>query len=95
MQQLQELIERFRKERGWDQTDTPSILVKSIFVEASELLECDQFAEETTDLEALKSELADVLMYSLSLCYDLKLDPYAIIAEKLVDVAKRYPKVQL
>lgn len=95
MQELQELIESFRKERGWDQTDTPGILVKSIFVEASELLECDPNATEEADLEAFRGELADVLMYSLSLCYDLQLDPYAIIKEKLVDVAKRYPKVQL
>ena len=60
---------------------------------AAELLECYQFSEENVDLEAVKSELADVLMYALSLAYDLNWDVTEIIEEKLIDVARRYPKV--
>ncbi|MBE6114158.1 MAG: nucleotide pyrophosphohydrolase [Erysipelotrichaceae bacterium] len=93
MERLKNIIETFREERGWKASDTPAILAKSIIVEAAELLECYQFSEENVDLESVKSELADVLMYALSLAYDLDWNVTEIIEEKLVDVARRYPKV--
>lgn len=93
MEELKNIIETFREERGWKKSDTPAILAKSIIVEAAELLECYQFSEENVDVEHVKSELADVLMYALSLAYDMDWDVTEIIKEKLVDVAARYPKV--
>ena len=33
-------IQELRKDCGWDKTDTPAILAKSVFAEAGELLEC-------------------------------------------------------
>lgn len=93
MDELKDMIQEFRRERDWNLSDTPNRLVKSIFVEASELLECMQWGDEVYDLAHLQAELADVLMYALSLCYDLNLNPKSIIEEKMVDVAKRYPKV--
>ena len=93
MEELKNIIETFREERGWKKADTPAILAKSIIVEAAELLECYQFSEENVNLENVKAELADVLMYALSLAYDMDWDVTDIIKEKLVDVAARYPKL--
>lgn len=90
---LQNKIQEFRGERGWLESDSTYILAKSVFVEASELLECFQFDEDGVDLAAVKSEIADVLMYALSLCYDAGWHPEDVILEKLEDVARRYPKV--
>lgn len=90
---LQGIIESFRRDRGWDASDTPYILAKSVFVEAAELLECYQNGEHDVDESAIKSEVADVLMYTLSLCYDVGWNPADVILEKMNDVARRYPKV--
>ena len=61
----QETIDRIRKftaDRNWDQFHTPANLAKSIAIEAGELLECYQWSEEA-DLEQVKQELADVIVY--------------------------------
>ncbi len=84
-------IEAYRKQKGWDKTDTPHNLVKSIVVESAELLEC--FMDETVNLDDVKSELADVLMYAISLANDLNVDIEDIIEEKWIDVDKRYKDV--
>ena len=44
------------------------------------------------NIQEIKDELADVLIYALAMCYHLNEDPKKIIKEKLVDVARRYPE---
>ena len=39
-------------------------------------------------------EIADILIYSLAMCYHMDIDPKELIKEKLEDVAKRYPEVK-
>lgn len=83
-------IQELRKDCGWDKTDTPAILAKSVFVEAGELLECFVEREETPDWNAVKSEIADVLMYAMSICIDQGWDVDEVIREKFADVRRRY-----
>ena len=90
MNTMEQSIQEMRKRCGWDKSDTPGILAKSIVIEAAELLECFQWNEEQYDVEEVKGELADVLMYTISLCMDLGLDYQKIVEEKMVDVLKRY-----
>ena len=62
----QETIDRIRKftsDRNWEQYHTPTNLAKSISIEASELLECFQWSDDDYDLEHVKEELADVMVY--------------------------------
>ena len=62
----QETIDRIRKfvsDRAWEPYHTPANLAKSISIEANELLECFQWSETEYDLEHVKEELADVLVY--------------------------------
>ena len=72
----QETIDRIRKfvsDRDWNQFHTPSNMAKSIAIEAAELLECFQWSDTEYDLQHVKEELADVIVY----CQDMldKLDP--------------------
>ena len=94
MDKMVEEIEKMRRSRGWDKTDTPAILAKSVVVEAAELLECFQFDEENFDPDAVKGELADVLMYAVSLCTDLGWDYRDVVIEKIGNVEQRYPEVR-
>lgn len=90
---ISEIIE-FRNKRGWDETDTPSNLAKSIIIEAAELLENFQWSDEPADLENVKEELADILIYSIAMVYDLKLDLGEIIREKMVKNEVKYPAIK-
>ena len=65
----QETIDRIRKftmDRDWDQFHSPANLAKSISIEANELLECFQWDEDNYDINEVKEELADVLVYPLA-----------------------------
>jgi len=85
-------IIKFRDERGWKHHDTPAALAKSIIIEAAELLENYQWDDEGPNIENVKEELADVLIYSIAMATDLGFDPVEIIEEKLEKNAKKYPK---
>ena len=93
MKEIERIIQDMRRSRKWDETDTPEILAKSVVVEAAELLECYQWGPDA-DADAVKSEVADVLMYAISLCMDMGWDFEEVIKEKITDVAKRYPEIQ-
>lgn len=88
-------INQFRDERDWRQFHNEKDLAISISLEASELLELFQWktAEEVTDsnLERIKEELADVLIYSYMLADNLKLDIDEIIEAKLIKNNEKYP----
>jgi len=89
----QETIDRIRKftaDRNWDQFHTPANLAKSIAIEAGELLECYQWSEEA-DLELVKQELADVIVYCRNMLDALGLDEDEIINAKMDQNEKKYP----
>jgi len=89
MDELFELIQNFRVKKGWDLSDTPYRLSKSIVVEAVELLNC--FEHDAYQKDELQKELADVLLNVLSLLHDCDLDAYTILKDKLNDVDLKYP----
>ncbi|MBQ7243043.1 MAG: nucleotide pyrophosphohydrolase [Bacilli bacterium] len=84
-------IRKFTSDRDWDQFHSPANLAKSIVIEAAELLECFQWDEEQYDLEAVKEELADVLVYSQNLLDKLGLDADEIINAKMAKNDAKYP----
>lgn len=90
----QETINRIRKfteDRDWDQFHSPANLAKSIVIEAAELLECFQWSEEEYDLEHVKEELADVMVYCQNLADKLELDPDEIVNMKMAQNEAKYP----
>ncbi len=86
-----ERIRRFSTDRDWDQFHSPSNLAKSISIEAGELLECFQWNDTDYDLEHVKEELADVLVYCYDLLDKLNLDEDEIINSKMEKNEKKYP----
>ena len=92
MDEILDIIQQMRISRGWDKTDTLPILIKSVSVEAAELLETIQWDETKLNKEEVRSELADVLMYALSICIDEKWDVRELIREKIENVYLRYPE---
>ena len=85
----------FRDARDWKQYHTPKDLAISLSLEAAELLEVFQWSGSDTEcrdkLPALREELADVLMYAISLADRLGLDLDEIILEKLRRNGEKYP----
>lgn len=89
-----DLINQFRDERNWRPFHNEKDLAISVTLEASELLELFQWKtpeEGTENLERVKEELADVLIYSYMLADNLNLDIDTIIAEKLIKNRQKYP----
>ena len=76
-----------REKHGWQTSDTLNTLAMSIVIEANELLEA--FLNDEVENDKLKSELADVLMYGLSLAHDAGLDVEEIIKAKIAEVNSR------
>ena len=94
MDSLEELkikIDSFNKERNWDKFHSPANLVKSIVIESSELLECFQWSDEEYDLQHIKEELADVMVYSQNLLDKLGLDADEIVNMKMAQNEAKYP----
>ena len=89
-----ETIDRIRKfslDRDWDQYHSPANLAKSISIEANELLECFQWDENNYDLEHVKEELADVLVYCRNMLDKFGLDEDEIVNAKMDKNEKKYP----
>ena len=88
---LKQRIDKFNKDRDWDQFHTPSNLAKSISIEANELLECFQWNDIDYDLDAVKEELADVMNYCIQMSQVLNLDIIDIMNDKMDKTEKKYP----
>ena len=86
-----ERIRKFSEDRDWDQFHSPANLAKSISIEANELLECFQWDEEHYDINEVKEELADVLVYCRNMLDKLNLDEDEIVNSKMDKNEAKYP----
>ena len=84
-------IRAFTTDRDWDQFHSPSNLAKSICIEAAELLECFQWSDTEYDLDHVKEELADVIVYCQDLADKLGLDVDEIVNMKMTQNERKYP----
>ena len=88
---LKQRIDKFNKDRDWDQFHTPSNLAKSISIEANELLECFQWNDVDFNIDDVKEELADVMNYCIQMSQVLNVDLIEIINNKMDKTEKKYP----
>lgn len=86
-----ERIRKFSSDRDWGQFHSPANLAKSVSIEAGELLECFQWDEDHYDLEAVKDEVADVIVYCIDLVDRLGLDLDEVINRKMAKNEAKYP----
>ena len=98
VQALIEDLRRFAQARDWAPFHSPKNLSMALAAEAGELLENFQWLTEaqsrTLDaakLEAVRSEVADVLLYLLQLSDALGIDPLEAARRKLAFNEQRYP----
>lgn len=91
-------IREFARARAWERYHTPKNLVMALSVEAAELLEPFQWltAEQSHQLsagqhEAVRQEIADVLIYLTRLADILEIDLLEAAADKLAINARKYP----
>ena len=99
IQELKERMAQFVRERDWEQFHTPKNLSMSIAIEAAELMEHFQWLtveqSKSLDEDALQDiseELADIVIYSLSLSNFLELDLADAIVRKMEKNIRKYPK---
>jgi NTP pyrophosphatase (non-canonical NTP hydrolase) len=95
MSDLKEIIDAliaFRDERDWEQFHNSKDLALAISIEAAELNELFLWKKaEEVNVEKLKTELADVLAYSLILAKTHNLDVKQIVLDKIKANAEKYP----
>jgi dCTP diphosphatase len=97
---LRQAVAAFVKDRDWQPFHNPKNLSMSIAIEAAELMECFQWltpeeaqavVEDPAGRAAVADELADVLIYGLSLSNALDLDISSAVLGKLQTNERRYP----
>ena len=97
---LRQAVADFVNGRDWQPFHTPKNLTMSIAIEAAELMERFQWltpeeaqaaVEDPDDRAAVADELADVLIYCLSLSNALDLDVSSAVMGKLQTNEHRYP----
>lgn len=90
---IDECIE-FVKERNWGQFHNPKDLAISLSLEASELLELFQWKsndEALVNIDDMKDELADIIVYAIDFASVLGFDLNEIIRAKMKKNREKYP----
>ncbi len=95
---LRDELRRFAADRDWDRFHSPKNLASALSVEAAELLEPFQWLTEEQSChltaeqsEAVREEMADVLLYLIRLADKLHIDLVAAASDKIVRNSARYP----
>ena len=97
---LRQRVAEFVTARNWEQFHTPKNLSGAIAIETAELMEHFQWLtdeqaavalQDETKLAAVTDELADVLIYTLSLANALDVDVSAAVLGKLARNEERFP----
>ena len=97
---LKLMVREFVQKRDWQKFHTPRNLAESISIESAELLEIFQWfskedspkiKQDPTKQERIRDELADILIYSLSLSNVMEIDITETIKGKLTKNENRYP----
>jgi dCTP diphosphatase len=93
-------IREFVREREWEKYHNPKDLAEAVCIEAAELLQLFQwmspeevstFRNDQTNVERLEEELADVLIYCLSMANAMNIDLTSAVMHKLESNRKKYP----
>jgi NTP pyrophosphatase (non-canonical NTP hydrolase) len=98
MLEFQRAMDEFVRSRGWYEPDSEKPqaarnLATSISLEANEVLECFQWADDA-DAGEVAAELADVVLYAAQLANVLGIDLGGALVEKLELNRRRFPAVE-
>ena len=85
-------IKKFTEERDWAQFHNAKDLALAISIEASELNECFLWkSADEGNVDKIKDELADILIYALLFADKYNFDLNEIISQKLDKNENKYP----
>lgn len=92
VQELKDLMVRFRDERGWKKHHSPKNLSMSIAIEAAELMEHFQWNDfSKSDKAEIAAEITDIIMFCLSMADQLDIDLSTAFRTKLAKIKEKYP----
>ncbi len=85
-------IKKFTEERDWAQFHNAKDLALALSIEASELNECFLWkSADQGNVNKIKEELADILIYALLFADKYNFDLNEIISQKLDKNERKYP----
>ena len=100
LDRLRMKVKKFVENRGWETYHNPKNLAASICIEAAELLEVFQWVSldeaaswnnDPSKLERVKEELADIIIYCLSMANTMDINVTQAVLTKLEKNQARYP----
>ena len=90
--EIKDRIKKFTEERDWTQFHNAKDLALALSIEASELNECFLWKPaDQGNIDKIKDELADILIYALLFADKYDFDLNEIISLKLDKNEKKYP----
>lgn len=96
--QLTHKLRKFAEERDWEQFHAPKNLAMALIVEAAELVEHFQWLTpeqsyqlDAAQLEEVRQEIGDVLIYLTRIADRLGIDPVDAAYDKMAINAAKYP----
>lgn len=92
-------VKQFLNERDWEKFHNPKDLAESICIEAAELLQIFQWvtSEESAlaktgeEMQHIEDELADVVIYCISMANRLDIDLTSTVLRKIQSNRRKYP----
>ena len=91
-QTLRNYIKAFVKERDWEKFHNAKDLALALSIEAAELNECFLWkSHDEANVDKIKDELADILIYVILFADKYGFDIPEIITEKIKKNAAKYP----
>tara|TARA_B100000965_G_C19366626_1_gene658388 strand:+ start:75 stop:422 length:348 start_codon:yes stop_codon:yes gene_type:complete len=99
IEEIQKRLDKFAKDRDWDQFHSPKNLSMALSVEVAELVEIFQWSnsgglneiENPETRKKIEEEVADIFIYLLKISAKLNLDLPQIINDKIDKNEKKYP----
>ena len=100
VEDLKQAVKAFVEERDWAKYHNPKDVAISIAIEAAELLEAFQWVKDSEQKQLLsspdkaqsvKEELADIIIYCISLANALDLDVSEAVLSKIQKNSEKYP----
>ena len=92
---LKSSVHEFVSDRDWHKYHTPKNLSMSIAIEAAELMELfqwrDAWGDSSQDMDQIRDELADVVIYGLCMANALGIDLSTAIEDKMKRNGMKYP----
>ena len=95
LKKIKQKINKFVKDRDWEQFHSPKNLAMALSVEVSELVEIFQWLKDSdikkVDKQKVADELADIFFYLVRISQKMNIDIEKSFHKKMIKNIKKYP----